>query len=658
VGGTLTAPAGLVTGAFTYGVDVVGGGGTVTYGGSVSGSGARAARIMGRTGGSVVLSGNITDAGGGILVQSNLAGTISFNGASKSITTGASNAVTLASNGGATVSFGGGGLNLTTAGGTGFSASGGGTVNVTGANNAIASVGATALSVVSTTIGASGLSFRSITASGDGNGIVLSGTGALNGLQVTGDGSATQNGSGGSISGTSGAAVLASNVTNLVLKSMELSGMAGAAVDVSSSSGVHLVAVHIFQPGSNGVVAANLTGSNSIEKSLVDYAGGPAASAFAVRLVNTSTNGALTLDGTTVQNKLDGGAAVLVSGAGSSAIDFTVSDGNTADGFDSKFTNLFGSAVAVSSGDNAGSTAHVTTRVSDTKFVNAAVNGINNLELTVQQNAIHDLVVRDNLFDAVGRPLAIVGVININAVGQGRIGSTTAADSIVGNTIRNLGTSTANGYVGIRVAIDNAAAGVNHRLVIAGNTLLNTWRQGILVSSRTNANDVNVRIENNTVGTAAQPVAQSNRRAVELEAQSASTLKVEVLNNASIFNNANSAANSSLAIRSVGATSTINATVLNNLIGNANGTLNGGRFRAETVGTTPQICLDLRNNSLDTAARLYELVAAATGVFQVEGPGAAVVTGADITAQNTVGTGSITGAPTFNNGANCPQPSL
>jgi hypothetical protein len=659
VSGTITAPSGVVSGAAGAGVDVSGGNADVSYGGSIAGSGGRAASVTGRTGGTLTLSGDITDTNGGILVQNNTGGSIAFTGGSKALSTGASNGVTLANNTGATVSFAGGGLAITTSGGTGLSASGGGTVNVTGVNNIIASTGATALSVTSTTIGASGLTFRSISASGDGNGIVLSGTGALNGLQVTGDGSATQNGSGGSISGTSGAAVLASNVTTLVLKSMELSGMTGAAVDVSASSGVHLVAVHIYQPASHGVAAVNLTGSNSIEKSLIDYAGSSAVNVNAVRLVNTSTNAALTLDGTTVQNKLDGGAAVLVSGAGSSAIAFTVSDGNTADGFDSKFTNLFGSAVVVSSGDNLGSTAHVTTRVTDTKFVNAAVNGINDLELGVQESATHDFVVRDNLFDAVGRPLATVGVININASGQGRIGSTTAADSIAGNTIRNIGTAAANGYLGIRVAVDNAAAGNTHRVVIAGNTFQNLWRQGILVSSRSSANDVNVRIESNSIGTAAQPVAQSNRRAVELEAQSNSTLKVEVVNNPSIFNNATSGSNSALAIRSIGATSTVNATVLNNVIGNLNGATNAGRFRAETLsGTGAKMCLDLRNNSLDAAARLFEVQALAAGVFNVEGPGAAVVTNADITAANTVGTGSVSGSPTFSNGANCPQPSL
>ncbi|HEX9937376.1 MAG TPA: hypothetical protein VGB15_09640, partial [Longimicrobium sp.] len=660
VGGTLTAPAGVVSNAAGAGVEVSGGNANVTYGGSISGSGTRAASVTGRTGGSLVLSGSITDTNGGILVQNNGGGTIAFNGASKSLATGANNGVTLANNGGATVSFGGGGLAITTTTGTGFSATGGGTVNVTGAGNTIASSGATALRVVNTDIGVSGLSFRSITASGAANGIVLDNTGALNGLQVTGDGSHTRNGSGGSISGTSGAAVLASDVTNLVLRSMNLFGMASHAVDVSASSGVELVAVHVYQPGAGGVVATNLTGSNSIEKSLVDFAGAPAVGAFAVRLAN-SVNGALTLDGTTVQNKLDGTAAVSVSATGSATVGFTVRDSDTGDAFESRFTNLVGSAISVVSGDAPGSTGKVTARVSDTKFVNAAPNGINNLELSVLQNAALDYVIRDNLFDAVAKASAIAGVINVNAQDAGRFGSA-MVDSIAGNTVRNIGTGslvTQLGYIGVRVALDNTVSGVNHRVVIANNTFTNLWRQGILVSARNNADDVNVRIVNNTVGTAAAPVGQSNRRAVELEAQSGAALKVEVLSNPSIFNNSSTGSSSALAIRSIGSSSQVSATVLNNAIGNTNGAITAGRFRAETVaGTSAAMCLDVRNNSLDGASRLFELVAASGGPFTVEGPGSAVVTNADITALNTAGSGSVTGAPTFSNGANCTSPSL
>jgi hypothetical protein len=659
VSGSFSATGGAINGATGAGVAISGGNATIDYAGSISGSGAGAAVISGRTGGAVVLSGAISDTGNGIVVQNNTGGTISFTGSSKSLSTGAANGVTLANNSGAAVVFGGGGLAIATTTGTGFSATGGGTVTVTGANNTVAAVGGRAVNVANTTIGASGLTFRSISADGGANGIVLANTGGANGLQVTGDGSLTQNGSGGTISGTSSHAVSATAVNGLVLRSMTLDAPAGDAIRVSGSAGVELAAVRIFRPSANGVSATELSGSNRIEKSLVDYDNTSVAGSFAVRLENTAASGSLLLDGTTVRNKLDGTAAVVVSARGAANVAFTVRDSDTGDGFESLYTNLFGSAIVVGSGDSPGSTAHVTARVSGTRFVNAAPNGINNLEMGAHQNAVLDFVVRGNVFDAVGRPLATVGVLNINATGQGRIGSTAAADSIAGNTFQNLGTAAAQGYLGIRVAVDNLAAGTGHKLVIADNTFLNLWRQAILVSSRTNANDVNVRIVNNTIGTTAAPVAQGNRRGVELEAQGSSALKVEVVDNPSIVNNSTSSANPAVSVRSIGSASLVSATVLNNTIGNANGVVAAGRFRAETqVGTTAGMCLDLRDNSLEDATRLYEVFASGAGLFQVEGPGAAVVTPADLTARNTVGTGSVAGTPVFSNGANCVQPSL
>ena len=64
VAGTLTAPAGVVANASGNGVDVAGGNANVTFGGSVSGSGTHAASVSGRTGGTLTLSGDISDGNG------------------------------------------------------------------------------------------------------------------------------------------------------------------------------------------------------------------------------------------------------------------------------------------------------------------------------------------------------------------------------------------------------------------------------------------------------------------------------------------------------------------------------------------------------------------------------------------------------------------
>lgn len=634
--GTLDAAGGSISGAAAGGVDISGGTAAITYGGDVTSAAGHVVSVTGRTGGTVTISGDLHETGTGLLVQGNSGGTVAFTGAAKILNTGASPAVSLLNNGGATIAFNGGGLAATTTTATGFNASGGGTLVVTGANNQIGTTGAVALRVVGTTLGASGITFRSISASGGTGGIVLDDTGALGGLLVTGDGASA--GSGGTIQGTTGTAVALTSARNVVLRLMK-----------------------IIQPGASGIVAVNLSGTSEVERSLIDFGSTGPAGSYGVRLQNTSTSGTLTLDATTIQNKTDATAAVSVSGRGSSVVTLNVVDGNTADAFESKLTNLFGSGVLSIAGDDAGSTARVTTNVSDTRFVNAAPNGINNLEILAAQSGVADFNVSGNTFDAVGRPTATVGAINIQAQDQGRLGSAGGASGLIaGNVVRNLGVSSAApGYLGLRVAPDNTVGGIAHNVTVQNNTFENIWRQAILVSSRGAADDVDVRITGNTIGTAAAPVGRSNRRGVEIEAQSSSTMDVEVTNNPSIVNAGTGGTNSALHIRSIGSASTINATVLGNTIGNAAAAGTDGRFRAETLGgSAAGVCLDLRGNSLDGAAATFDLLHAGTGSYTVEGPGTAAVTSADITAQNTVGTGNVSGAVTFSNGQNCPQPSL
>jgi hypothetical protein len=83
-------------------------------------------------------------------------------------------------------------------------------VNVTGSANTLATTTGTALNVSSTTIGSSGLNFRSISANGGSNGIVLNNTGSSGSLTVTGNGGTCTNAntggcSGGEIQHTTGA---------------------------------------------------------------------------------------------------------------------------------------------------------------------------------------------------------------------------------------------------------------------------------------------------------------------------------------------------------------------------------------------------------------------------------------------------------------------
>ncbi|MCC8999988.1 MAG: Ig-like domain-containing protein [Candidatus Contendobacter sp.] len=214
IAGTVDLGTGALTGAVSTafvvsGFSVASNTVAITYGGSITA--AQPISIQTHSGGDITLSGALSGSNGnpGINIAGNTSGTITLSGASKSVSSGANPAVVLSNNTGATINFTGGGLAISTTGGAGFSATGGGTVNVTGTGNTIASGSGTALNVANTTIGASGLTFQSISAgtgAGSGGvGISLDSTGLAGsngGLTVTGTGTP---GSGGTIQHKTGA---------------------------------------------------------------------------------------------------------------------------------------------------------------------------------------------------------------------------------------------------------------------------------------------------------------------------------------------------------------------------------------------------------------------------------------------------------------------
>lgn len=243
----------------------------VTLSGNITTSGT-GIRIQNCGGGIKTFSGNITtSAGTAIVVTTNNGGTINFSGSSKSLSTGSNTAVNLTSNTGATINFTNGGLAITTTSGMGFNATGGGTVTVQGTGNTINSVSATALNVASTSIGASGLTFQSISSGNNTvaadpvNGIVLNNTGASGGLTVTG--TSTTSGSGGTIQFTSNDGISINNAVNVSLTNMiiqDIGNMAGGhntnsghdGMQVSALTGLILDNVIIRRISDNAILGA------------------------------------------------------------------------------------------------------------------------------------------------------------------------------------------------------------------------------------------------------------------------------------------------------------------------------------------------------------------------------------------------------------------
>src|SRR5258708_2301850 len=159
------------------------------------------------------------------------------------------------------MNFPGGSLGLTTTSGSGFSATGGGTVSVTGANNTISSTTGTALNVVSTTIGGSGLTFKSINSNGAASGIILSTTGAGS-LTVTGGGApdsakptrgnTTAKAGGGSITIGSGGTIQNGTSSGVVLTSTGAISLTSMKIITPSGQSVN--------SGANGITATTVGG--------------------------------------------------------------------------------------------------------------------------------------------------------------------------------------------------------------------------------------------------------------------------------------------------------------------------------------------------------------------------------------------------------------
>lgn len=217
--GTISLGSGGLSGATGNSFDVSGGAAAISYSGNITNSGAKQVNIASMTGGSATFDGAVNGTGTGINLVTNGTATITFRG----------------------------GVVLSTGANAAFSATGGGTVNVcdespcvpasTGALvNTLTTTTGTALNVVNTTIGGNKLEFRSISANGGTNGIILNNTGA-GGLTVTGTG--TTDGSGGTIQNisTRGASFISANNISLSNMTFTLVGTTNGADPTVATSG-------------------------------------------------------------------------------------------------------------------------------------------------------------------------------------------------------------------------------------------------------------------------------------------------------------------------------------------------------------------------------------------------------------------------------------
>jgi Bacterial Ig domain/Calx-beta domain len=249
VTGTSNFGSGSLTGATGATFLVNGGGGTVTYNGTITqGNAARVVDIQNKTGGTITLGGVITSNGGtgtGIILNINTGATINFTND----------------------------IILSTGGNVAFTATGGGTVSATGINSTITTTTATAVNVANTTIGASNLKFKSITSTtaSANSAIVLNTTGNTGGLVVTGTG--ITSGSGGTISnkttnGISLTSTFGTSLSNMNINSNTVNGINGTTVTNFSLIGCSM-STNGTIAGQHGVKFTTLLGTSAITNTTI-----------------------------------------------------------------------------------------------------------------------------------------------------------------------------------------------------------------------------------------------------------------------------------------------------------------------------------------------------------------------------------------------------
>ena len=539
VSGSVTAAGGSITAAAGIGVRINGGASDVTYPGSISNAG-RAVSITGRNGGTVSLAGVITNTGTGILVNGNSGGMSVFSASGSSLNTGANAALTLSGNSGHAMHFIGGGLAVSTTSGNGIAATGGGTLTIEGSGNSVQSSTGVAVDIDGVTIGAAGVTLRSVSAgttgTGPASGIVLADTGSSGLFSVTGDGGNARNGSGGTIQHTTSDGIALSNAHGVVLRQMELlfNGNSANPADItnlandhaiqaSASGDITLSAVHIRHPIGSGFEAFDLTGSNRIDTgSLIEEL--DQTSNFAgIRVTNAGVSfTSMTIDGSTVDLKdltpatpaVNGNAMVVLSTTGIVNGAWNVNN--------STFLGARGQAMTLAIGNGPGSGGTITSDVTGSTFTAShPINGQNNVSGTVTGGATLRPSFSSNNLKDIGRGLSLSGQIILQK------GSTSVLDaSVSGNTISNIpqqrGLDT--------LALTDSSSGLVDAEVF-NNTVDGTGKAAVYSSTRGGESDMDLRVDNNSIGQTVAVGSQSQASGIFVDVQGSSSLDSQVLNN-------------------------------------------------------------------------------------------------------------------------------
>jgi hypothetical protein len=328
---------------------LVDGGGTDQFTGVVSVSSA----IMNDTGRSVSVSnisgagtsvtftGNVTDTGEGIRVDSNVGGTILFSG-TLDLDTGANSAILATNNTGADINFGGR-MEITTTSGSAFTATGGGTLTASNTTNTIATTTGRAVNIQDMTISNVGVNLSEInrSASAGTEAILLEdNTGGPVVLGTLGD----DPGESGVIAGGTVDAIVVRNSSNTTISALQVDNTnAVSGVRIEKTSGNTAMTVNLndleINAGDIGIdVVGGATGNlimtvndsellsstatglgfdnvdaGTIQVNAVTIDGNSAAATAGARILNSDAS--FTFDSATLIREIDGVDLLVDGGA-------------------------------------------------------------------------------------------------------------------------------------------------------------------------------------------------------------------------------------------------------------------------------------------------------------------------------------------------------
>ncbi|MEL7059706.1 MAG: IPTL-CTERM sorting domain-containing protein [Acidobacteriota bacterium] len=530
-------------------------------------------------------------------------------------------------------------LQLTCTGGACFDASAAEVVRATGTANTVAATGGIGVRLVNTTIAASDMSFRSVTASGAANGIVLTNTGSAGGFNILGDGSDTLGGnsSGGTIQNTTADAVAIDRVQDVQIANLRIEAPGGDGFDIDQLLGT-----------------ANRL--DNVRVGNVDQ-----ANTSAVRINNAAQSFGLVVDRSTFEDCDSGQVVFLAELQGAYTSTLTIEDSEWV-GHDGDALSIVPSIAGAAA--DTGTINHTFTR---NVVRDSDLDGVSAANFGCGGRAVCNYTITDNQI----RNLAKLGNFNSGLINAGYSALPVSGGSfdatIRGNQISASDANSLDHRRGINVIVEQASGTVpsftadisNNRVDDLGN------REAIYVSMRQPVSTSNVRVVNNSLGTGsiAGTTARNiggTRDCTFFETRGGASVGMNLLLEDNTIQCDASLSDSTVDV-DVRDGSRMNLTMRGNNVsssGTSTVSLDAGPF--STSGT---ICLDMNAANVAADANMFNPVAVLEqtgGTFHVEGlaagPQAAAAVEAFLDPRNNNDVSAIGGSFTNNGGANCPEP--